>query len=205
MLNNVIIKTVIKLRKDECGMKKKGLVLLVVLCLLAATALTGCSSWGKDKQKQGDDPDNKQPQLATVEVVLYFSDDQAMYLVPEKRNISIGEGASDEVLAASILKELIAGPQNKELYATIPAEAKILSVKINEGVASADFSKELQSKHWGGSSGEGMTLNSIVNSLTELDSIDEVQLLIEGKKVESLAGHMDTTVPLERNEDIIRK
>lgn len=191
--------------KDDWRMKKKGLVLLVVLCLLAATALTGCSSWGKNKPKQGDDPDNQQPKLATVEVVLYFSDDQAMSLVPEKRNISIGQGASDEVLATSIIKELIAGPKNKELYATIPAEAKILSVKIKDGVASADFSKELQSKHWGGSAGEGMTLNSIANTLTELDSIDKVQLLIEGKKVESLAGHADTTVPLERNEDIIKK
>ena len=185
--------------------KKKGLVLLVVLCLLVATALTGCSSWGKDKQKQGNDPDNQQPQLATMEVVLYFSDDQAMYLVPEKRNITIEEGTGDEVLATSIIKELIAGPQNKELHATIPAEAKVLSVKIKEGVASADFSKELQSKHWGGSTGEGMTLYSIANTLTELDSIDKVELLIEGKKVESLAGHIDTTVPLERNKDIIKK
>ncbi len=205
MLNNVIIKTVIELGKDECGMKKTGLVLLIVLSLLAATALTGCSSWNKNKQKQGDDPKNQQPKLATVEVVLYFSDDQAMYLVPEKRNITIEEEASDEVLATNIIKELIAGPRNKELNATIPAEAKILSIKINEGIASADFSKELQSKHWGGSTGEGMTLNSIANSLTELDSIDKVELLIEGKKVESLAGHWDTTVPLERNDNIIKK
>ena len=204
MLNKVIIKAIMY-GKDEWRMKKRSLVLLVVLCLLAATALTGCSSWGKNKPKQGDGPDNQQPKLATVEMVLYFSDDQAMYLVPEKRKISIEQGASDEVLAASIVKELIAGPKNKELYATIPAEAKILSVKIKDGVASADFSEELQSKHWGGSSGEGMTLNSIANTLTELDSIDKVQLLIEGKKVESLAGHADTTVPLERNEDIIKK
>ncbi|HHV15655.1 MAG TPA: GerMN domain-containing protein [Gelria sp.] len=180
-------------------MKKRSLVLLMALCLLVVTALTGCNSSDKsDKQSQ-------QPQLTTMEVVLYFSDDQANFLVPEKRNISIEEGANDEVLAASIMKELIAGPENKELIATIPAEAKILSVKIDEGIASADFSKELQSKHWGGSTGEGMTLNSIANTLTELDSIDKVQLLIEGKKVESLAGHWDTTAPLERNEEIIRK
>lgn len=203
MLNKVIIKAIMY-GKDEWRMKKKGWVLLMVVCLLTVTALTGCDSSGKNKPKQGDEP-NKQEKVATVEVVLYFSDDQAMYLVPEKRNISIGEGASDEVLAASIIKELIAGPKNKELYATIPAEAKILSVKIKDGVASADFSEELQSKHWGGSSGEGMTLNSIANTLTELDSIDKVQLLIEGKKVESLAGHADTTVPLERNETIIKK
>lgn len=186
-------------------MKKKSLVLLIALSLLIVTALTGCNSSGKAKQNQGDLPKNQQPELATVEVVLYFSDDQAMYLVPEKRNITIEEEASDEVLATSIVKELIAGPRNKELNATIPAEAKILSVKIKEGVASADFNKELQSKHWGGSTGESMTLNSIANSLTELDSIDKVELLIDGKKVESLAGHWDTTIPLERNEDIIRK
>lgn len=186
-------------------MKKKGLILLLVFCLLALTALTGCNSASRYKQNQGNVPKNQEPKLATMEVVLYFSDDQANFLVPEKRNISIEEGASDEVLAVKILQELIAGPQNKELNATIPAEAKILSVKINEGMATADFSKELQTKHWGGSTGEGMTLNSIANTLTELDSIDKVELLIEGKKVESLAGHMDTTVPLERNEDIISK
>jgi germination protein M len=186
-------------------MKKRSLVLLLVLCLLVVTALTGCNTSGNNNANPTELPKNNEPNLDTVEIVLYFSDDQAMYLVPEKRNVSIEEGASDEVLATSILKELIAGPQNKELHATIPAEAKVLSVKINEGVASADFSQELQSKHWGGSTGEGMTLNSIANTLTELDSIDKVELLIEGKKVESLAGHMDTTVPLERNEGIIKK
>ena len=186
-------------------MKKKSLVLLLVLCLLVVTALTGCNTSGNNNANPTELPKKNEPKLDTVEIVLYFSDDQAMYLVPEKRNISIEEGAGDEMLAASIVKELIAGPKNKELNATIPAEAKILSVKINEGVASADFSKELQTKHWGGSTGESMTLNSIANSLTELDSIDKVELLIEGKKVESLAGHWDTTVPLERNEDIIRK
>ena len=72
-------------------------------------------------------------------------------------------------------------------------------------MATVDFSKELKTKHWGGSTGESMTIMSIVNSLTELPGIEKVQILIEGQKEDTLAGHWDLSSPISRDESIIGK
>lgn len=184
---------------------KSSLLVFMLSLLLVVTALGGCKPASQGAPGTNKDTGTNQPQPATVEVTLYFSDDQAEYLVPEKRDLTIKEGASDELLASNIVNELIAGPKSQDLQPTIPTESKLLSLKINEGIASVNFSDAIRSKHPGGSAGETMTMYSLINSLTEINSIDKVQLMIEGKKVETLAGHMDTSEPLERNEDIIKK
>jgi spore germination protein GerM len=78
-------------------------------------------------------------------------------------------------------------------------------LKITDQIAYVDFSEEIRSKHPGGSAGELMTLNSIVNSLTELPEIKKVQIMINGKKVDTLVGHADLSQPLGRDESIIKK
>ena len=59
------------------------------------------------------------------------------------------------------------------------------------------------SNHSGGSAGETMTLASIVNYLTEFDTIDRVQVLVEGKSGETL-GQILLDHPLERMADLIK-
>ena len=49
-----------------------------------------------------------------------------------------------------------------------------------------------------------MTIYSIVNSLTKLDGIHKVQLLVEGQKIETLAGHFDTSEPLEPDNNLVK-
>lgn len=147
----------------------------------------------------------QQPTVTEKEVSLYFSDDQAMYLVPEKRSIQVKKDASAEDIAAGIINALIEGPKATDLSPTFPPETKLRGVKIESDLATVDFSQELTSKHWGGSTGEAMTLGSLVNSLTDLDGIKRVQILLEGEKVDSLLGHFDTSEPLERNEELLQK
>jgi germination protein M len=178
-------------------MRNKAAALLGMLLLVAILATAGCNLGSEDKKGSTD----KQPDK--VNAVLYFSDTNAMYLVPENRQIE--NKKSKELLAQAIVAELIKGPQNKDLFRTIPPEAKVLSVKIDKDTARVDFSEEISSKHGGGSTGESMTIYSIVNSLTELDGIKKVQLLIAGKPAETLAGHLDISQPLERNQDLLQK
>lgn len=173
-----------------------GLALLVTL--LVMLTLSGCQQAVETTQ-----PVN---QPTTKTVTLYFSDDQAMYLVDETREITIKPStqmAASE--AGEIIKELIAGPKKPGLIATIPKETKLLGVEVAEGLATVDFSEELQSKHPGGSSGELMTLYSLVNSLTEVPEIKQVQIQINGANLDSLAGHVDLTNPLTRDESRIKK
>ena len=85
----------------------------------------------------------------------------------------------------------------------VPIGTKVLSLKIDKnGTAYADFSKELAKKGQG-SYGEMMLCYAITNTLTEFKEIKRVQILVEGKKVITLSGHMDVEDPLERNKTLL--
>lgn len=176
-------------------LKRRSLQRMWVFPLLVLVALAlvcgGCTEVDeKDKQ-----PDTK----GTATVTLYFSDDQAMYLVPEERKVTV-----DTVVGEAVVKGLIAGPEGDTLGATIPQGTKLLSYTEQDGIATVNFSKEIQTNHSGGSTGESMTIYSIVNSLTKLDGIHKVQLLVEGQKIETLAGHFDTSEPLEPDNNLVK-
>ncbi len=134
-----------------------------------------------------------------IEVNLYFSDSQAMYLVLEKRKI-----LKTSTLARHIVNELIKGPVNPDLYPTIPEGTGVNEVYIAGDIAYIDLSEEVFKNHPGGSSGELMTVYSIVNTLTEIPPIKGVQILVEGNERESLVGHVDISRPLLRDEDWIK-
>ncbi len=134
-----------------------------------------------------------------VEVNLYFSDSQAMYLVPEKRKIS-----QIPSLARQAVIELIKGPENSDFYPTIPEGTQVNEVYIADDIVYIDLSEEIFKNHPGGSSGELMTVYSIVNTLTEIPPIKGVQILVEGNEMKSLVGHIDISMPLLRDEDWIK-
>ncbi len=134
-----------------------------------------------------------------VEVNLYFSDSQAMYLVLEKRKIS-----QIPSLARQAVIELIKGPESSDFYPTIPKGTQVNEVYIADDIAYIDLSEEIFKNHSGGSSGELMTVYSIVNTLTEIPPIKGVQILVEGNEMKSLVGHIDISMPLLRDEDWIK-
>lgn len=135
-------------------------------------------------------------------LTLYFANNNGDYLVPEKRKVLVKD---KEPLEKYVIQELIKGPKDKGLIKTIPSETKLLSVETNEGVCVVSFSQEFQTKHPGGSTGESMTIYSIVDSLTELPNIRKVQFLIEGQKVESFKGHLVFNEPFKRDSSLIQK
>lgn len=134
-----------------------------------------------------------------IEVNLYFSDSQAMYLVSEKRKIP-----PTTSLAKQVVVELIKGPVSSDLYSTIPEGTRVNEVYIADDIVYVDLSEEVFKNHPGGSSGELMTVYSIVNSLTEISPIKGVQILVEGDERNSLVGHVDISMPLLRDEDWIK-
>jgi germination protein M len=117
----------------------------------------------------------------TDTVTLYFGNDQATAVVAETRTVSIPPGAAREDILRIVLEELIKGPQRQELFRTIPAEVKVRSVNIDGKTVSVDFSEEMHTRHWGGAAGESMTINSIVNTLTEFEGIELVKMTVAGE------------------------
>ena len=68
--------------------------------------------------------------------------------------------------------------------------------RVEDKVAYVDFARDVVQNHWGGSAGDGMTIGSIVHSLTELPGIEKVQLLLEGNVEEAMFGHYATDKPI---------
>lgn len=139
-------------------------------------------------------------ELRGTRVTIYLRAPGEDLLVPVTRAVPPGE---DPPTAA--LRALIAGPQPGErAEAVLPAGVKVRSVQVKEGTATADFSGDIMRMNVG-SMGEALAVAAIVNTLTEFPEVRQVQILVEGRKVESLAGHVDVSRPLARNENLVKR
>jgi len=138
------------------------------------------------------------------EVLLYFSDSEGEYLIGEKREILKKKIVKEE--AKEVVIELIKGPKGK-LIPTLPPRTKLLTLQINDaGVARVNFNPALSKDHPGGSSAEMMTVYSIVNSLAlNFPQIKRVQILIDGKPIETIAGHLSLKQPVPLKPDLIKR
>lgn len=141
--------------------------------------------------------------MSEKEITLYFADSQAMYVVPEKRTIFVNKDIDDAGFYRIVLEELIKGPVSENLYRTIPDGVQVEYTELEEDLLKVDFSEEMHTKHWGGAAGESMTINSIVNTLTEFENIKRVMPTVDGGPLS--IEHMVVEEPLTRNEDIIFK
>lgn len=185
--------------------------LLALFMLLALLLAAGCGSEsgapkgetpGSDKPAASDKANGsgtKDSTVKTLSVKVYYPDDNGMKLLAETRSI---ETKGDKYKAA--LESLLAGPKAKGEVRVIPEKAKLKSVKIKDGIATVDFSEDLVKRFTGGSTGEEMLVGSVVNTLTEFPEVKAVQILVEGKKIDSLAGHMDLSNPVERMKALLK-
>ncbi len=122
---------------------------------------------------------------------MYFSDSHERFLKSEKRFV-VKE--SDPALQAkAIVEALLAGSKNG-LVNTFPKGVTVKEVNIAEdGVASVNFSKNLIRAYEGSSASEMATIYSLTNSITQnIPGIKKVRLLVEGKEIESIQGHIST-------------
>ena len=74
-------------------------------------------------------------------------------------------------------------------------------LKVTQGgEAYVDLSRELMTAHPGGTLNELLTIYTIVNALTvNMPAVTSVQVLVDGKEVETLAGHIDLRQPLAKS------
>ncbi|NLM26440.1 MAG: GerMN domain-containing protein [Firmicutes bacterium] len=129
-----------------------------------------------------------------TEIQLYFvkSTPTDFLLVPVTRRLP-----ASEATPLYTLQLLIQGPLPEEdLQRSVPAEAEVLSLSINNSLAIVDFSSELSTKFVGGSQLESHLVNAIVLTLTQFPEINQVQILLNGKNVESIGGHVNIEYPL---------
>ncbi len=137
------------------------------------------------------------------EITLYFGNQDGTSVVGEKRTIVYDANLTREEFFKRVLEELIIGPENTNLYKTIPKEVEVLSIEIEKNIVNVDFSEEMHTKHWGGATGEAMTIAAIVNTLTEFYDVYQVKMTVVGQPMS--IEHVILEDPIGRNEDMIQK
>ena len=133
-----------------------------------------------------------------IKARLFYVSEDGTRLTSIERDIAYGEGALEqarEIIAAQI------APVAEPFVSAIPQGTTIRALFVTEqGRAYVDLSGEVAAAHPGGSLHELLTVYTIVNALTaNLPAITTVQLLVDGKEVDTLSGHVDLRRPLAKN------
>ncbi len=132
---------------------------------------------------------------------IYFSDPQERFLVAEKRYIYKEEDAAEQ--AKEVVKAILAGSKAGNVN-TFPANVALRDVKLDkEGVAQVSFNANLTKLHPGGSTAEMTTIYSLTNTLTaNIPDIKAVKILVDGKELPSIKGHISTAAPFRPDRDL---
>lgn len=133
-----------------------------------------------------------------ITATLYYVSEDGMSLVGVQREVPYGDGVLEQARQI-VAAQLAAAPP--PLVSAIPQGAALRALYMTErGDAFVDLSTEVRTMHSGGALDELFTVYSIVNALTtNLPALTRVQILIDGKEVDTLAGHVDLRHPLQKN------
>lgn len=135
-----------------------------------------------------------------IELVLFFSNETGDKLVQEKREVVHNINTSVEKL---IVDELIGGPRNQNLQPTLNSGIKVLNVSVNENVCYINFDSSFLTTSTNVS--DYMTIYSIVNSLSELSTVNKVQITVEGSQDIMYRDSISLNTLFERNLDYIEE
>jgi germination protein M len=134
----------------------------------------------------------------TASIMLFFGDRDARGLATEQRLLP-SQGPLETRIVA-VVAALIDGPEGQDLVRCLPPDTHVRRVFHDDESATLflDFDPALVTHHPGGSAAEWATLASLVRTIgSNFPEIARVQVLVDGDPVDTLAGHFDTSHPLE--------
>jgi spore germination protein GerM len=133
-----------------------------------------------------------------IKAQLFYVAEDGAHLIGVERDVPFAEGTVEQ--ARRIIEAQIA-PVAEPLVSAVPHGTKLRALFVTDrGDAYVDLSREMVSAHSGGSLNELLTVYTIIEALTvNLPAVISVQLLVEGKELDTLAGHVDLRRPLARN------
>lgn len=131
-------------------------------------------------------------------LILYFANEDGTTLKETSTSIVYsGTGSIEEM----VISQLINGPTEIGMRATIPDGTTLLNINVKEGICQVDFNEKLLEAVPDVT--PEVTIYSIVNSLAETPNINKVQFLINGAVVDTFRDTLPFNGSFERNLDII--
>ena len=142
-------------------------------------------------------------EVPLISATLFYASEDGRALVPVRQEVALTEGLvpqGREILTA----QLQGAPP--PYVSVIPEGTMLRAFYVTErGDAFVDLSLEATSGHPGGSSTELLTVYAIVHAVTaNLPTIQRVQILVDGREADTLAGHVDLRRPLQPDVSLVR-
>ncbi len=193
--------------------KTKGAKWLFILGVVLVVGAAAGGLYLTDKLKVNPTPPKQKP-VVTVEqkpiaemrrVFIYLprQDSKGFHL----ERVTRATQQKGDLMDAAIKYLLATNKESGIVGGLIPADTKLISpIKVNEGVATVDFSREFTNNFSGGSDQEALTVNAIVHTVVSNGGgkVQSVRILVEGKTVETLGGHLDLTEPAPADSTLLR-
>jgi hypothetical protein len=133
-----------------------------------------------------------------IKATLFYISEDGLSLPGVQRDVPFGDPVVEQ---AKRIVEAELAPAPAPYVSPIPAGTTLRALYIGDrGDAFVDLSNDVRTGHSGGSLDELFTTYAIVNALTvNLPAVTRVQILVDGKEVDTLAGHVDLRRPLQKN------
>lgn len=190
--------------------------LLTLILVAALVALGGCGDDTDDTAT--DDPtttadgepttttaDDDEPTTTTTDDTTTTAAELAevrVYLVRDEHVATGGRQVEAPAVAEGALEELLAGPDELEaeigMGTEIPEGTELLGVDVDDGVATVDLSREFESG--GGSLSMTLRVAQVVMTLTQFDTVDTVDIRLDGEAVEAIGGEGVPATGLSRDD-----
>jgi len=170
----------------------------VVVLLGAAGVLLFWPHGPLQPEREETSTSSPEPGKAEQALQLYFADDEAQNMVSERR--ALPERASLEESVEAAIAALVAGPEEEHHNSVFPKEARLLQTYYTESTRTLflDFNHALVDRHPGGSTAEYLTLGALVRTVAaNFPQVTRLQILVDGQAIDTLAGHFDTSKPIE--------
>jgi len=131
-------------------------------------------------------------------IILYFTDEKGLKLYPEVREVYIDSRSSKEKI---VLDELLNGPKSANLRKVLPDGLAIISIVTRDGICYLDMDDTFLTGNI--NVVDTIPVYAIVNSLTAISGVEEVQIMINGEIGKTYRGVISFDVPLTGRKDLL--
>ncbi|MDF2667734.1 MAG: hypothetical protein K0R67_40 [Paenibacillus sp.] len=176
----------------------------IPVILLLTVSVTGCGT----KPTTNNDPTNAStpapvttptvkpsvtpsPTPAETKINVYYADTQMTKLV-EKQATLTNVTDTDKYKTALVKLQTVPDASVVSLFKGV----NILSAQLKDGLVTVDVSIVDTGRL--GAPGEAFLLDALKKTLFQFSEVKTIELLVDGKKTETLMGHMDIPHPIKR-------
>ena len=132
----------------------------------------------------------------TATLVLYFTNKEGTELISTEQKVRYSTTYS---LEKAVVTQLLRGPGESGLYPTLPSQATLLGISVKDGICYVDFDQSFIDDAL--NVAEYIPIYSLVNSLSELATVNRVQITINGSTDVIFRGLYPLNQIYERNLD----